>query len=59
MLVYVDDIITAVKTCSALQWFYTALAGRFNAKNLGEIKKILGIHVTRDPKARILKLDQE
>jgi hypothetical protein len=57
--VYVDDIAIATKSRDQLNWFFDKLNVRFNAKNLGEIKKILGIRVTRDHKARILELDQE
>ena len=44
---------------SALQWFFTALDGRFNAKNLGEISKVLGVRVIRDRKSKTIYLDQE
>lgn len=43
----------------SLEWFYNTLSGRFNAKNLGEICKILGVRVTRDRKNRTIYLDQE
>jgi hypothetical protein len=32
---------------------------RFNAKNLGEIFKLLSVRITRDQKARTVYLDQE
>jgi Reverse transcriptase (RNA-dependent DNA polymerase) len=57
--VYVDDIAAAAESRDQLNWFFDKLNARFDAKNLGEIKKILGIRVTRDRKARILELDQE
>jgi hypothetical protein len=59
LLVYVDDIAAAAKSKIQLQRFFETLSARFNAKNLGEIEKILGARVTRDRKNRTLYLDQE
>jgi hypothetical protein len=59
LLVYVDDIAAAAKSKIQLQCFFETLAVRFNAKNLGEIKKILGARLTRDRKNRIPYIDQE
>ncbi|KAI1001527.1 hypothetical protein K3495_g6674 [Podosphaera aphanis] len=42
MLVYVDEIAAAANDDGKLDWFFKALSQRFNAKNLGEIEKILG-----------------
>ncbi|KAI0991021.1 hypothetical protein K3495_g17166, partial [Podosphaera aphanis] len=42
MLVYVDDIAAAASQKCKLDWFFKVLSQRFNAKNLGEIEKILG-----------------
>ncbi|KAI0991003.1 hypothetical protein K3495_g17184, partial [Podosphaera aphanis] len=47
-LVYVDDIAISGKTSANLEWFSQVLSSRFNAKNLGEIQKILGMRITRD-----------
>jgi hypothetical protein len=59
LLVYVDDIATAAKSKIQLQCFFENLSARFNAKNLGEIEKILSARVTFDRKNRTLYLDQE
>jgi hypothetical protein len=59
LLVYVDDITAAAKSKIQLQCFYENLSVRFNAKNLGEIEKVLGARVTFDRKNRTLYLDQE
>jgi hypothetical protein len=59
LLVYVDDIVAAAKKQGELDWFYETLSERFNAKNLGEISKILGARITRDRKNRTLDIDQE
>ena len=59
ILVYVDDVIAAAKDPTQTEWFWKKLSGRFNAKNLGEICKILGVRVTRDRKRRTIYIDQE
>ena len=59
LLVYVDDIPAAARQQEQLDWFYKILSTRFNAKNLGEISKILGVRVTRDRKNKTIYLDQE
>jgi hypothetical protein len=59
LLVYVDDIVAAAESKSDIDWFFTQLSGRFKAKPLGEISKILGCRVTRDRKNRTIHLDQE
>jgi hypothetical protein len=56
---YVDDIATAARKTSNIDWFYSKLSTRFNAKDLGGISKILGIRVTRNRKMRELFIDQE
>lgn len=59
LLVYVDDIIAAAEDKTHIDWFYEQLSRRFNAKNLGEISKILGVRIIRDRKNRTLTMDQE
>ena len=59
LLVYVDDLAAAAPRNSDLDWFYAQLSARFNAKDLKEIQKILGVRVTRDRKAGTVELDQE
>ena len=58
-LVYVDDIAAAASNTDKLNWFFDTLSGRFNAKSLGEIGKILGVRVTRDRENRNIYLDHE
>jgi hypothetical protein len=58
LLVYVDDIAAAAKSNDDLFWFFDNFRRRFNTKDLGEISKILGIHVTRNRKQRELFIDQ-
>jgi hypothetical protein len=57
--VYVDDIVAAAEKQKEIDWFSGRLSARFNAKNLGEIGKILGMRVIRDRKNRTITLDQE
>ena len=59
LLVYVDDIAAASYHTTSLDWFYEKLSYRFNAKNLGEISKILGVRIIRERKTRTIYLDQE
>jgi len=59
ILVYVDDVLAATKDQSQTEWFWKKLSGRFNAKNLGEVHKVLGVRVARDRKHRTIFLDQE
>ena len=57
ILVYVDDVLAAAKEQSQIKWFWKKLSGRFNAKNLGEVHKVLGVRVTRDRKHRTIFLN--
>lgn len=59
ILVYVDDIAAAARNKEELSWFYSKLSSRFNAKDLGEINKILGVRITRDRRNRAIYIDQE
>ena len=59
LLLYVDDIAAASKYGPELDWFYSQLSARFNAKDLGEIRKILGVRITRNRQNRELFIDQE
>jgi hypothetical protein len=58
LLVYVDDILIASKSIESINWFKSEFGKVFKIKDLGEVKKILGVQVTRDRKKRIVKLDQ-
>ena len=59
LLVYVDDLAAAAPKSSDLDWFYTQLSARFNTKDLGDIRKILGVRITRNRKKGTVELDQE
>jgi hypothetical protein len=59
LLVYVDDLAAAAPKNADLDWFYKKLDARFNAKELGEIQKILGVGVTRNRGMGTVELDQE
>ena len=59
LLVYVDDVVAAAKTQDNIDWFYKKLSSRFNAKNLGEIHKILSVQINHDRKNHTIYLDQE
>ena len=59
LLVYVDDIPAAARSNKQLDWFFKELNTRFNAKDLGEIHKILGVRITRDRKHKTIYMDQE
>ncbi|POS82616.1 hypothetical protein EPUL_004806, partial [Erysiphe pulchra] len=59
LLVYVDDLAAAAPGVGELEWFFGKLSARFNAKNLGELNKTLGVRVTRNRSERSIELDQE
>ena len=58
LLLYVDDIAIASKSLSNIKWFKHDFQCVFKVKDLGEMKKILGIQITRNRKARTLRMDQ-
>ena len=58
LLVYVDNVYIAAKTLQQVQWFKDEFRKIFKVKDLGEIKRILGIRITRDRKRRTLRIDQ-
>jgi hypothetical protein len=58
VVIYINNIIFAAPTKSAIQWFKERLSGLFKIKDLGEIRKVLGVRVTRDRKRRTITLDQ-
>src|SRR6266487_3907945 len=59
LLVYVDDLAAIAPKSSDLDWFYKQLSACFNIKDLGEIRKILGVRVTRNQEKGTIELDQE
>lgn len=58
LLVYVDDIGIAARSLTEVNWFKHESKQVFKIKDLDEMKKILGIRITRDRKARTLCMDQ-
>jgi hypothetical protein len=58
LLVYVDDILLGSRELSSIKWFKDEFAKVFKIKDLGEVQKILGVHVTRDRANRTITLDQ-
>jgi hypothetical protein len=55
---YVDDIPAACNVATWLASFKAQLGARFKIKDMGDLSKLLGMHVTRDRSARTISLDQ-
>lgn len=58
LLIYVDNILITSKQIKNINWFKVEFVRVFKIKDLGEVKKILGVQVIRDRKKRTVKLDQ-
>ena len=58
VLIYVDDIAVAGKGIPEIVLFKQNLSKDFEITDLGEIKFILGIQITRDRSNRLLFLNQ-
>ena len=58
VLLYVDDISIASKQLNKVLWFKSEFQKIFKIKNLREMKKILGINITCNRKARTLRMNQ-
>ncbi len=58
VLVYVDDMAIAGPNGIRIEKFKTDLGDKFEITDLGELKYILGIQVSRDRKARTISLNQ-
>ena len=56
LLLYVDDMLIAVKDMSQINRLKTQLSGEFEMKDLSAAKKILGVEIRRDRKAGKLSL---
>ena len=48
LLLYVDDMLIALKNKTRVQKFKAQLKKQFDMKDLGEAKKIFGMEITRD-----------
>ncbi len=57
LLVYVNDLAAIAPKSSDLDWFYKQLSACFNTKDLGEIRKILRVRVTRNWEKGTIELD--
>ncbi len=58
VLVYVNDITIVSPFKDQVQWFKTQFAMLFKIKDLGELKKILGIEIERDRANKTIRLSQ-
>jgi hypothetical protein len=58
LLLYVDDMLIAAKDMGEVQKVKDQLSSEFDMKDLGAAKKILGMEIIRDRKARKLYLSQ-
>jgi len=54
LLLYVDDILIVGKNKMKIDALKKALCKSFSMKDLGSVKKILGIKITRDRSRRML-----
>ncbi|KAJ9567521.1 hypothetical protein OSB04_003487 [Centaurea solstitialis] len=59
LLLYVDDMLIAAKDMGEVQKLKDQLNSEFDMKDLGAAKKMLGMEIVRDRKARKLYLSQE
>jgi len=59
LLLYVDDMLIAVKCKTYVQKLKAQLKKEFDMKNLGEAKKILSMEITRDIGSSRLWLSQK
>lgn len=61
MFLFVDDFQVSYHATDATEWcgLKQQLIDRFDTKDMGASKWILGMHITRDRKARTIKLDHE
>ena len=56
--IYVDDLLIFSKSISMVKWIKEEIGKRFPITDLGEVKSILKIRVTRDRNMRTISLDQ-
>ncbi|CAA7062683.1 unnamed protein product [Microthlaspi erraticum] len=59
LLIYVDDMLVAAKNKEAILQLKKDLSSKFEMKDLGAARKILGMEITRDRAAGALWLSQE
>ena len=58
MAIHVDDIIAHAKDQTTMDIFATELGQKFKLKDMGDAGYYMGCHITRNRKARELKLNQ-
>jgi hypothetical protein len=58
LLLYVDDMLIALKSKIDIANLKAQLSSKFEMKDLGAAKKILGMKITRDRKSSLLFLSQ-
>ena len=58
-LLYVDDMLIASKSRSAIDALKRDLSSEFEMKDLGEAKKVLGMEITRDRRGGKVSLTQK
>ena len=58
MVVHVDDILAHAKDQATMDRFVADLGQKFKLKDMGDAGYYMGCHITRNRKARKLKLDQ-
>ena len=58
VVVHVDDILAHAKDQTAMDRFAAELGQKFKLKDMGDAGYYMGCHITRNRKARELKLDQ-
>lgn len=59
LLIYVDDMLVAANSLDAINQLKKDLSLRFEMKDLGAAKKILGMEIVRDRSSRSLWLSHE
>lgn len=56
---YVDELLLVAKTREQIDWMKRLLSAKFDMKDLGNAKVILGLEITRDRKTRKLWVTQQ
>lgn len=58
-MIYVDDVLITGNDEFSINDVVNKLKSKFRMKNLGKVKKYLGLNVNYDRENRILKIDQK
>ena len=56
ILVYVDDLIVAVKSLEGVQMVKASVSASFDVRDMGEVKDFIGMKVMRDRAAKVITL---